>query len=56
MKEAKKGRVSRQADRKGRGARNRIGRGARARRKARRDQSVDPEEQGEPQVELEGEC
>ena len=55
-KGAEKGRTSRQADRKGRSARNRTGRGARARREARRSRSVDPAEQMEPQVELEGEC
>ena len=48
--------MSRQADRKGRGARNQTGRGVRFRREARRNQSDDPEEREEPQVELEGEC
>ena len=42
---ADKGRVSRQADRKGRSARNQTGRGARTRREARRDRSDDPGEQ-----------
>ena len=51
-----KGRVSRQADRKGRSARSRTGGGARARRGARRNRSGNPEDPEEPQVELEGEC
>ena len=41
---ADKGRVSRQADRKGRSARSRIGKGARARRGARRNRSGNPED------------
>ena len=56
MGEVKPTRASRQADRKGRGTRNRSGRGARARREAMRNRSDDPEEREEPQVELEGEC
>ena len=47
-KGAEKGCTSRQANRKGRGAR--------ARREARRNRSDDPEEREEPYVELEGEC
>ena len=53
---AKKGRMSRQADRKGQSTRNRTSRGARARCKARRSLSIDPAEHVEPQVELEGAC
>ena len=55
-KGARKGRTSRQADQKGQGARNRTGRGTRARREASRNWSDDLEEREEPQVELEGEC
>ena len=55
-KGAVKGRVIRQADRKGRSARSRTGRGARARSEARRNWSREPEDPEEPQVELEGEC
>ena len=51
-----KGRTSIQADLKGRGTRNQTGRGARARREARRNRSDDLEEPEEPEVELEGEC
>ena len=51
-----KGLGSKQADRKGRNARSRTGRGMRARRGARRNWSADPEDPEEPQVELEGEC
>ena len=53
---AEKGRVSRQADRKGRSARSRTSRGVRARRGARRNGSREPEDPDDPQVELEGEC
>ena len=52
-KDAEKGRMSGQADQKGRSARTRTGRGAWTRRGAKRNRSRDPDE---PQVELEGEC
>ena len=55
-KGAGKGRRSRQADQKDRGAWNRTSRGTRARREARRNQSEEPRKREEPQVELEGEC
>ena len=48
--------MSRLADQKGRGARNRTGRGTRARREAKKSRSEDPEEHVELQVELKGEC
>ena len=48
--------MSIQADWKGRGTRNRTGRGARARHESRRNRSGDLEEPKEPQVELKGEC
>ena len=51
-----KGRVSRQDNQKGRSARSQICRGVRARRGARRNQSGNPEDPEEPQVELKGEC
>ena len=53
---ARNGRTSSQADRKGRGTRNRTGQGARARGEACRSKSEEPEKKKEPQVELEGEC
>ena len=46
---------NKQADRKGQGEWNRTGRGARARCEARRNQSEEPQEREESQVELEGE-
>ena len=54
-KGARKGRTSTQADRKGRGARNRTGR-VQARHDVKRNQSEEQEEREEPQVELEGKC
>ena len=51
---AGKGRVSRQADRKGRSARSRTGRGARARRGARRNRNREPEDP--LKLSFEGEC
>ena len=51
-----KGRVSRQADRKGRSACSRTCGGARVRHGGSRNRSSDPREPEEPQVELEGEC
>ena len=55
-KGAEKGRTSEQSHRKGRDVWNRTSRGAGVRRETRRSRSKEPEEQVEPQVELEGEC
>ena len=55
-KGSRKDRMSRQDERKGRGAWNRTGRGVRVRREARKYWSKEPEEREEPHVELEGEC
>ena len=47
--------MSRQVDREGRSARNRTARGVQARRReAMRSRNEEPEEEKEPQVELEG--
>ena len=55
-KGSRKDRMSRQDERKGRGAWNRTGRRVRVRREARKYWSKEPEEREEPHVELEGEC